>query len=88
MSPASSKSIVTLLIAELKGLRCRCGRVKKPGQTFCRQCYAVLSKDQGRALYRRVGAGYEQAYEAAVRALADLRRMEVPEWMSAAAEGG
>jgi hypothetical protein len=59
----------THLIEELGGGRCRCGRVKRSGQTFCGGCYHALPLPARTALYRRVGEGYEEAYAAAVRIL-------------------
>ena len=59
------------LVAELAGLRCRCGAVKIPRQTFCRRCYRLLPMDLGKALYRRMGLGYEEAYAAACAWLED-----------------
>lgn len=57
------------LIRELNGNRCRCGETKAEGQTFCRRCYYQLPKAMRSALYRRVGAGYEEAYAAAANHL-------------------
>lgn len=59
------------IIKEFGGLRCRCGAVKMPRQTFCRRCYRLLPRDLGNALYRRVGEGYEDAYAAACAHLED-----------------
>lgn len=53
------------LIAELRGGLCRCGAAKQPRQTFCRSCYFTLPAKMRSALYRRIGEGYEQAYQAA-----------------------
>ncbi len=53
-------------IGELKGDGCQCGAKKKPGQPFCYRCYRTLPEEMRKALYRRVGNGYEQAYDAAV----------------------
>jgi len=59
------------MIEELLGLRCRCGGVKVPRQTFCRRCYYALPAEFRRALYLKVGGGYEDAYTAACAALED-----------------
>ena len=59
------------LVAELAGLRCRCGAVKIPRQTFCRRCYRLLPRSLAKALYKRMGAGYEDAYAAACAHLED-----------------
>ena len=74
-------SIANLLIVELAGTRCRCGRPKLPKQTFCRQCFFKLPRELRRAVYARVGNGYEIAYVRSVRFLAATGiAMEVPEW--------
>ena len=54
---------------ELRGEECSCGRYKKPGYSFCYRCYKSLPRDFKRDLYQRIGAGYEQAYDAAVQYL-------------------
>lgn len=53
------------LIQELYGTICRCGKLKAAKQTFCGPCYFALPLPMRKALYRRVGEGYEQAYAAA-----------------------
>ncbi len=55
------------LIRELVSTECRCGRAKKSRQTFCRSCYFSLPREMQANLYRLVGEGYEEAYEAAVQ---------------------
>ena len=60
------------LVAELAGLRCRCGAVKIPRQTFCRRCYRLLPRSLAKALYKRMGEGYEDAYAAACAHLEDV----------------
>jgi len=58
------------LIRELFGVICPCcGRAKNPGHSFCGACYRILPQEMQRALYRKVGNGYEEAYAAAVRYL-------------------
>lgn len=54
------------LIRELAGDKCRCGKAKRPKQTFCRSCYFSLPEPMRAALYDRIGEGYEQAYGNAV----------------------
>ncbi len=61
------------LIRELRGTICRCGKPKQPKQTFCRACYYALSPDIRTALYRRIGAGYEEAYYTATSELSQRR---------------
>jgi len=45
-----------------KSLRCICNGAKKPGTGFCRGCYFSLPVQMQRALWRRFGAGFEEAY--------------------------
>jgi hypothetical protein len=59
------------MLEELRGLRCRCGLVKVPRQTFCRKCFYALPPAFRRALYLKFGHGYEDAYTAACSALED-----------------
>jgi uncharacterized OB-fold protein len=55
------------LVRELVGRRCRCGKVKRPRTTFCVSCYNSLPESLQNGLYRRIGNGYEQAYESAAK---------------------
>lgn len=48
---------------------CACGRVKEERQSFCRGCYSLLTPNMRRRLYDKIGAGYEEAYEGALRYL-------------------
>ena len=57
------------LIRELMGLKCRCGKLKGRGMPLCGICYLSLSQGMRDDLYKRLGEGYEQAYESACRAL-------------------
>jgi hypothetical protein len=59
----------TKLIRELFGTTCRCGKPKGSRMTFCGRCYHRLPPPARSALYRRVGEGYEEAYDAAVAIL-------------------
>lgn len=54
------------LLRELAGTTCRCGRIKRSGETFCRSCYHQLLPSLRSNLYSRIGAGYVEAYAAAV----------------------
>lgn len=74
-------ALLRLVIHELAGIVCRCGRPKQERQTFCRKCYYSLPRPQQRALYQRVGEGYEAAYVKAVEFLVAAQRMEHPEWL-------
>jgi hypothetical protein len=57
------------LIAELRGVDCRCGKRKRRDHTFCGQCFGRLPSSMKNALYLRIGHGYEKAYDAAVAQL-------------------
>ena len=57
------------LAVELLGTRCRCGKEKGKMMSFCVECCFELPASMRRALYRRFGEGYEEAYAAAVKRL-------------------
>jgi predicted amidophosphoribosyltransferase len=46
-----------------------CGKSKRPAQTLCPHCYSKLPLTLRRKLYDRIGQGYEQAIEAAMKHL-------------------
>lgn len=45
--------------------KCECGRRKISRQSFCRACYKVLPEHLKKALYNRIGEGYEEAHASA-----------------------
>ena len=49
--------------------KCRCGRKKKRGRPFCRDCQESLPQDLRMGLYSCFGEGFEDAYDLAVRGL-------------------
>jgi len=55
----------------LKSDECICGRWKRPKMAFCYQCYKRMPRDIQLALYNRIGAGFEAAYNEAVKWLDD-----------------
>lgn len=74
--------LLRLALHELRGVTCRCGAPKITMQTFCRRCYYSLPRQNQRALYQRVGEGYEAAYLQAIEFLVAKGRMERPDWMA------
>jgi len=50
-------------LGELNSDGCMCGRAKQPGKSFCYGCYKKLPPEKQKALYRKIGSGYEQAYD-------------------------
>lgn len=44
---------------------CQCGRTKTKGYSFCFRCYKDLPDDMQKALYQKMGSGYESAYDEA-----------------------
>jgi hypothetical protein len=57
-------------VEELDGTTCKgCGRLKDSGKSHCRKCYFALPVDMRRALYRRIGQGYEAAYAESLKYL-------------------
>jgi CDGSH-type Zn-finger protein len=63
------------LVHELSGLTCRCGHSKVAKQGFCHGCYVRLPDTLKSQLYRRIGHGYEEAYDRAVEILVGLKRV-------------
>lgn len=51
-------------VNQLKSEECLCGKYKQPGFAFCYGCYKTLPKDHQRALYKKIGTGFEEAYDA------------------------
>ena len=54
---------------ELMSNGCLCGRTKSKGKSFCFRCYKALPQEMQRGLYLRIGEGYEEEFEAAVKYL-------------------
>jgi len=58
------------LIASVVGNVCpACARHKRSGVSFCNGCYDMLDAEGRKALYKRVGNGYEQSMAAALATL-------------------
>jgi hypothetical protein len=58
------------LISSLRSVLCpACRRAKKPHNTLCYACYQSLPQPLKKALYNRVGHGYEQAFNDAMLSL-------------------
>ena len=56
----------------LKDEKCSvCDRDKKIGFAFCYKCYSSLPNDIQRELYRKMGEGFEEAVDEAVKYLTD-----------------
>jgi hypothetical protein len=68
---AKENQMPEFYLRELRGEECQCGKAKKSGHSFCWECYKSLPNDMQRALYRRYGYGYEEAYDAAVKWLTE-----------------
>ncbi len=51
---------------ELASDECFCGRGKQSGRSFCYGCYKSLPPEMQKALWQRMGDGYEGAYDEAV----------------------
>lgn len=48
---------------------CQCGRKKNDNMGLCFICFDSLSPEVKRGLYKKVGHGFEQAYESALKEL-------------------
>ncbi len=64
---------VKFYVSELRSEQCQCSRSKKPGKSFCFRCWKMLPPEIQAALYRRIGEGYEEAYD---RALVEITGQE------------
>jgi hypothetical protein len=53
----------------LKSDACQCERPKQVRRALCFKCFYRLPGEIRRALYSRIGQGFEKAYEEAVRFL-------------------
>ena len=58
-------------LKELKSNGCYCGKTKKPFMAFCYRCYKLLPREIAGRLYKRLGQGYEKAYNDAINYLSD-----------------
>lgn len=57
-------------VTDLIGVVCKACRGAKPkGKSFCARCYYRLPRAMRMSLYRRVGEGYEAAFDAALARL-------------------
>jgi hypothetical protein len=54
-------------------LTCFCGKDKKPQMSHCTSCYYLLPSDARKALWRKIGKGYEEAFR---ESLAILERQK------------
>lgn len=50
---------------ELNSDGCMCGDKKHRGKSFCYRCWSKLPPELQKPLYKRIGSGYEAAYDAA-----------------------
>lgn len=72
----SWKKSTDFYLYELRSDMCCCEGQKKPGRSFCYDCYKKLPPDMQRALYQRIRDGYEEAYDAAVKWLTERGYIE------------
>lgn len=57
-------------VESLRGEKCPgCDKPKHPAKSFCLKCYVGLPANIRGDLYKRVGAGYEEAHDAAMKKL-------------------
>jgi len=65
------KNDTKFYLDELKSEECQCGAWKREKMTFCYVCFKSLPSHIQKALYKRIGDGYEEAREEAAAFLAD-----------------
>jgi hypothetical protein len=63
------------LLQALMGTECICGAAKGVKMSHCRGCYFALPGAQRKALYRRIGEGYAEAFDASLATLRKLGRI-------------
>lgn len=75
-------NIMLFCAGQLKSTICQCGRNKQRGMAVCYLCWGKLPQPVRHALYRRVGAGFEEALRQAHELLADVphRCADAPQW--------
>ena len=61
----TSEKDLAWYMEELNSNGCACDRPKQPQHSFCTRCFAKLPPEMRRNIYRALGHGYEDAYEAA-----------------------
>jgi len=54
--------------------QCQCSAPKASGRSHCRTCYFRLPPPLRKALYRRLGEGYEEAYTESLAVLTEVPR--------------
>lgn len=59
----------------LCGTTCICGEPKKSMMSHCRACYFALPSEERVTLYRKIGRGYREAYDASVVRLRRIGRV-------------
>jgi hypothetical protein len=60
------------LLEDFLGTECSgCGGEKRSKMSHCSKCYYKLPKTMQAALYKRFGEGYEEAFEASTKYLAE-----------------
>lgn len=59
-------------LAALLSNECHCGETKRGNYSLCYGCYSKLPRDLRLRLYRRMGEGYEEAYDEAVKFLEEV----------------
>ncbi len=72
------------LFLELMGEECICKGPKRARMSHCRTCYFSLPERQRRALYRRIGSGYAEAYADSLLTLKAKGRIPVDQIREAA----
>lgn len=63
--PSQAEKDRMFYIGALKSNQCQCDRPKQPERAVCYKCWMRLTDDLRRALYKRIGGGFEKAYDEA-----------------------
>ena len=67
MKKSAQRDDLRWCLAVLKSDLCLCGKRKNPRRSFCPYCFRALPDAMKAALYRKVGRGYEAAFQEAVQ---------------------
>lgn len=55
----------------LKSEECQCGEPKKQRMAFCYSCFKILPDHMQKAIYRKIGNGFDEALETSAEWLRD-----------------
>jgi len=69
MKPMEHPKNMLWYLQEVQSETCQCGGWKRSSLSFCYSCFLRLPHELREALYRTMGHGFEEAYDAASKYL-------------------